>query len=326
MSKSWLIFLLAFIALSLSGCIQTQYKYVCSDGRILDVPEGCLLQGGNQAGGPVPSGSALPQPTLPPTAVPSITPPSSGELGLLELAVLDVINAKRADNDLSALEWSERAASAARKYAQQLVESGRFAHTGQNGTNVHDRLNEEGLVHFIANENLAQVSFNGTVPEARTVVDGWMQSPGHRSNIIDVDKLYSHAGVGVHCGTEVCVFVYSAVSLRRTAAYSLEKNFYSFVYVNDPGYGFDQTVPVELTLTDVSGTLDAFVLPNSSVFEQAKSLPPSDFQARRFSYLQAFEDTTGFTEYVNASVGTGIMFVNAGDGVVRFSLTTELTG
>ncbi|MBI2445890.1 CAP domain-containing protein [Candidatus Micrarchaeota archaeon] len=328
MPKAWFFLLLLFFGFLLSGCLQTQYKYVCSDGRILDLPQACLADASagvsSGPGGAV--GSALPQPTLPPFFAPSITPPSSGELGFLELAVLDRVNAARVENGLGALEWSERSASAARKYAQELVESGRFAHTGQNGSNVHERLDAEGLVYFIANENLAQVSFNGTVPEAKAVVDGWMQSPGHRSNIIDVDKLYSHAGVGVYCGTEVCVFVYSAVSLRRSASYSLERNFYSFVYVNDPGYGFGRTVPVRLVLSDVSGQLDAFVLPNSSVFEEAKSLPPSDFKARRFSYLKAFEGTPGFTEYVNASVGTGVMFVNAGEGSARFSLTVELTG
>ncbi len=325
-----LLLLTAFmVSFVLAGCVQTQYKYVCGDGRVLDFPQECLVDsnaGGPSGSGPGGFGSALPQPTLPPFSKPSITPPSTGELGFLELAVLDRVNAVRAENGLDALAWSERSASAARKYAEELVESGRFAHTGSQGSNVHDRLNAEGLVHFIANENLAQVSFNGTAPDAETVVDGWMASPGHRSNIIDVDKLYSHAGVGVHCGQEACVFAYSAVSLRRSASYALDRNFYSFVYVNDPGYGFDQTVPVLLTLSNVSGRLDVFVLPNSSVFEQAKSLPPSEFAARRFAYLQAFEDTSGFSEAVNASVGTGVMFVNAGEAPARFELSVELTG
>ena len=317
--------LVVVFALVLSGCIQTQYKYVCADGRIFDVPEACLSDA-NGSGVSRGGGLLVPQATLPPFLKPPITPPSSGELGFLELAVLDRVNAVRAENGLAALEWSERAASAARKYAQELVESGRFAHTGSQGSNVHDRLDAEGLVHFIANENLAQMSFNGTVPTAQTAVDGWMSSPGHRSNIIDVDKLYSHAGVGVHCGDEVCVFAYSAVSLRRTASYALDRNFYSFVYVNDPGFGFDQTVPVFLTLSDVTGELDVFVLPNSSVFEHAKSLPPSEFKARNFAYVKAFEGTQGFSESVNASVGTGVMFVNSGGETARFTLTIELTG
>ncbi len=329
MARTWVLWLVVGAALVLSGCVQTQYKYVCADGRVLDLPQECLVDpsaGGSSGSGSGGLGSALPQPTLPPFSKPSITPPSSGELGFLELAVLDRVNAVRAENGLAPLLWSERAASAARKYAQELVDSGRFAHTGSQGSNVHDRLNAEGLVHFIANENLAQLSFNGTVPRAETVVDGWMASPGHRSNIIDVDKLYSHAGVGVHCGEEVCVFAYSAVSLRRSASYALDRNFYSFVYVNDPGFGFAQTVPVLLTLSNVTGKLDVFVLPNSSVFEQAKALPPSEFAARRFAYLQAFEDTVGFSASVNASVGTGVMFVNAGEDTARFSLGVELTG
>lgn len=325
MPKSLFLLLCLIFGVFLSGCIQTQYKYVCADGRVLDLPQECVVAANGSESATV-SGQALPQPTLPEVFKPSITPPSSGELGFLELAVLDSINSARAEAGLPALVWSERAASAARKYAQELVESERFAHTGVKGSNVHDRLNAEGLVHFIANENLAQVSFNGTVPSAQTVVNGWMASPGHRSNIIDVDKLYSHAGVGAHCGSEACVFVYSAVSLRRSALYSLDRNFYSFVYVNDPGYDFGQTVPVELALSNVSGDLDVFVLPDSKAFEQAKSLPASDFKARRFSYVKAFEKTSGFSEFLNASVGMGVMFVNVGEGTARFSLAVELIG
>ncbi|MBI5226840.1 CAP domain-containing protein [Candidatus Micrarchaeota archaeon] len=329
MARTLLFLGFIVVALISTGCLSsTVYKYVCTDGRILDAPQGCLnlSSGSGQGGTGASGGSLVPEPTLPGGGLPSITPPSSADLGVLERDVLDGINLVRVQNGLDQLKWSERAASADRKYAQYLVESGNFAHSADGGQTVHDRLDGEGLTYFLANENLAQVSFSGALPSAKEVVDGWMQSPGHRSNLIDVDKLYSHAGVGVYCGKGVCVFAYSAVSLRRTSAYALEPNFYSFVYVNDPGFGFAKTVPVSITLSNVSGKLDAFVLPNSTVFDEAKALPASDFAARKFPYVRSFENSRGFSVDLNASVGTGVMVINTATQTSKFVLTVELTG
>ncbi|MDP2717604.1 MAG: CAP domain-containing protein, partial [Candidatus Micrarchaeota archaeon] len=230
----------------------------------------------------------------------------------------------RKEYDLDALTWNERAASAARKYAQALVVEKRFAHTGADGSNIHDRLRAEGLLEFVANENLAQVSFNGTLPSAEKVVDGWMKSPGHRSNIIDVDRLYDHAGVGTFCDADVCVFAYTAAGLTRHGTYTLNEGFYSFVYLNDPGYGFERTVRMKVNLSAATGVLDAYVLPDSRAFEAAKNLPAERFQQRDFPYVQKYENTHGFSDALNASVGFGLMVINTENRPVSFELSIGL--
>lgn len=315
------LLLAAFVLLA--GCV-TQTQYVCPDQRVVDDPSQCFPTSPASAT-PSPSGPIiLPEPTLSANAKPEIQPPSSEALAKLEKDVLEEINVVRAVERMKALQWNERAASAARKYAQELVEQERFAHTGSEGSNIHDRLRAEGLFEFVANENLAQLSFNGTLSDSSKVVNGWLKSPGHRSNILDVDGLYSHAGVGAYCGKEVCVFAYTAVGLRRSNPYALGKNFYSFVYLNDPGYGFGQTVPVRVTLSNTSGSLDAYVLPDSKAFDQAKQLAADAFERRAFAYIQAFESKESFSTTLNASVGMGLMVINTASGETQFQLDIEL--
>ncbi|MBI4361298.1 CAP domain-containing protein [Candidatus Micrarchaeota archaeon] len=319
MKNVWLL----FAALALLGCV-TQTQYVCPDQRVVDDPSLCFPKS-NGTPTPTPNGpEILPAPTLPANGKPEIQPPSSEALEKLEKDILEEINVVRAVEAMKALQWNERAASAARKYAQELVEQERFAHTGSEGSNIHDRLRAEGLFEFVANENLAQLSFDGTVPESSKVVNGWLKSPGHRSNILDVDGLYSHAGVGAYCAKEVCVFAYTAVGLRRSNAYTLGKNFYSFVYLNDPGYGFGETVAMRVTLSNATGSLDAYVLPDSKAFEQAKQLPADAFERRAFPYIQAFEARNAFSATLNASVGMGLMVINTASGENQFQLDVEL--
>lgn len=315
-------FLLLAASLVLLGCV-TEYKYVCPDQRVVDQPDACFPKNGASAT-PPPGPEILPEPTLSANGKPELQPPSSEKLAKLEKDILEEINVVRAVEGLKALAWNERAASAARKYAKELVEQERFAHTGAEGSNIHDRLRAEGLFEFVANENLAQLSFDGDLPKSSQVVNGWLKSPGHRSNILDVDGLYSHAGLGAYCAKEVCVFAYTAVGLKRSNTYTLGKNFYSFVYLNDPGYGFGETVPMRVTLSNATGSVDAYVLPNSQAFDQAKQLPADQFQQRAFPYIQAFEARKTFSATVNASVGMGVMVINTADNGNEFTMEIEL--
>ncbi len=55
-----------------------------------------------------------------------------------------------------------------------------FDHTGSDGSSPGDRIHEAGYQYSRAAENVAA---GYTTPEA--VVDGWMQSSGHRDNILN---------------------------------------------------------------------------------------------------------------------------------------------
>jgi uncharacterized protein YkwD len=61
-----------------------------------------------------------------------------------------------------------------------MVANGYLSHTGLDGSTAADRVLEVGYDYTFVAENIAQ----GFRSEA-TVMDAWMNSPGHAANIVD---------------------------------------------------------------------------------------------------------------------------------------------
>ncbi|OON76473.1 CAP domain-containing protein [Streptomyces tsukubensis] len=90
----------------------------------------------------------------------------------------------RADGELAALAGNFSADMAARDF---------FDHTDPDGDTPWDRAKQAG-VSGLGGENIARGQAN-----AQSVMDSWMNSPGHRANILNCD--YKTLGVGVHFGS-----------------------------------------------------------------------------------------------------------------------------
>lgn len=85
-------------------------------------------------------------------------------------------------------------AAAARDHAQDMCDRGYFSHTSQDGRSFTDRLDEAGASYRSAGENIAWGQRGPS--EVHT---SWMNSPGHRRNIMN--SAYGRIGVGhVDCG------------------------------------------------------------------------------------------------------------------------------
>lgn len=103
--------------------------------------------------------------------------------------VVDLVNAERAKAGLSALTMRDDLNSAALIRAQETIHS--FSHTRPNGSSFTSVLNENGISYRGAGENIA---WGQQTPEA--VVNAWMNSEGHRANILN--KNYTSIGVGYY--------------------------------------------------------------------------------------------------------------------------------
>ena len=66
-----------------------------------------------------------------------------------------------------------------------------FSHMGSGGTTASDRANLAGYQSPSVGENIAAGYMT-----AQEVVDGWMNSPGHRENILNPN--YTEIGVGYY--------------------------------------------------------------------------------------------------------------------------------
>lgn len=103
--------------------------------------------------------------------------------------VVRLVNVERAKEGLAPLETFDSLTQAAEIRAQEIVQV--FAHERPDGTDCFTALDETGANRgaYTSGENIAAGS---STPAA--VVEQWMNSPGHRANILSPD--YTHIGVG----------------------------------------------------------------------------------------------------------------------------------
>jgi uncharacterized protein YkwD len=93
--------------------------------------------------------------------------------------VLDLINAERARVGCRPLSLSNRLTTAARSHSQDMAVNDYFDHTSPDGSTFVDRVEETGYDFMFLAENLA-----AGYPTPKSVFQGWMESPGHRANML----------------------------------------------------------------------------------------------------------------------------------------------
>lgn len=101
--------------------------------------------------------------------------------------VVQLVNEERAKQGLSPLQVSNTVTSAAQVRTSEINKS--FSHTRPDGTSCFTALEQAGVSYRGAGENIA---YGQPTPEA--VVDAWMNSPGHRANILN--EQFTTIGVG----------------------------------------------------------------------------------------------------------------------------------
>lgn len=128
---------------------------------------------------------------------------ASDNSALKEQEVWALVNEARAANGLEALQYDYTLAEAAGKRAEELVST--FSHSRPDGSVCFTVLEEYGIEYWSAGENIA-----AGFTDAATVMNGWLNSPGHYMNIMGD---YSHIGVGHYTdayGTEYWVQLFIA--------------------------------------------------------------------------------------------------------------------
>ncbi|MBN1664939.1 MAG: hypothetical protein JW943_15175 [Deltaproteobacteria bacterium] len=97
--------------------------------------------------------------------------------------VIEDTNAERQAEGLHDLTENELLNRIAEERARDLLDKQYFAHVSPTGEQATDIARKVGYPYKMIAENLA----GGNFPTSKKMVDGWMQSPGHRKNILDPD-------------------------------------------------------------------------------------------------------------------------------------------
>lgn len=123
------------------------------------------------------------------TATNTSTAATTNSVSAYENRVLELVNAERKKAGLSSLKMNESLRNVARTKSQDMQKNKYFSHTSPTYGSPFDMMKKFGISYTMAGENIAM---GQKTPEA--VVTAWMNSPGHRANILKAG--YTEIGVG----------------------------------------------------------------------------------------------------------------------------------
>ena len=161
----------------LSGCLNAILPN-CPDlslpGQIPSLPGGGIIWPDQTPG--VPGGENTP-------------PDGESARSSYEAEVVQLVNDARQENGLQPLTASGELSRVARIKSQDMVDQGYFSHTSPTYGTPFQMLTSFGISYSTAGENIA---YGQKTPQE--VVNTWLNSPGHRANILNAS--YTQIGVG----------------------------------------------------------------------------------------------------------------------------------
>ncbi|MBU8567264.1 hypothetical protein KM914_12595 [Virgibacillus pantothenticus] len=117
------------------------------------------------------------------------TQADKSELSQFEQEVVDLTNQERAKQGLPALKVDKELSKVAREKSRDMATNGYFAHNSPTYGSPFDMMKKYGISYSAAGENIAKGQRS-----PQEVVNAWMNSQGHRENIMNAK--FTHIGVG----------------------------------------------------------------------------------------------------------------------------------
>lgn len=149
-----------------------------------------------------PADATVLTPVQPILSTPSALPTPAPETMIMsrdQKKALDLLNSDRTAHSLAPLRINAQLSKLAENYARDMINRDYFSHTTPEGLSPFDRMRKQNIVFNRAGENLA---FNVSVAAAQ---QAFMNSPGHRANVLD--PYYTQVGLGVVNGPNGRVYV-----------------------------------------------------------------------------------------------------------------------
>lgn len=149
--------------------------------------------------------------------------PENIDYALLNAAIFFETNRERKKHALPQFEYSQKLESVAMGHSEDMVKYNFFSHYSKvsGKRTLDDRIKKAGFKNYYAGENIAEyalleigedpyyppsqfgyfrnmqgdtIQMYTYIALAREIVKGWMNSPGHRANILN--KIFTHMGIG----------------------------------------------------------------------------------------------------------------------------------
>ncbi len=140
-------------------------------------------------GGATPPRASTPATPAPPPAQQQPAGQSTASIGSVAMQVIDLTNKERQKNGLAPLKADPSLSRVAQAKTNDMNAKRYFSHTSPTYGSPFDMMRDFGVTYRTAGENIAMGQ-----PTAQQVVNAWMNSEGHRKNILSPN--YTNIGVG----------------------------------------------------------------------------------------------------------------------------------
>ena len=112
-------------------------------------------------------------------------------------ATVCLLNKQRRGRGMRGLKLSQRLGRAAQRHSVDMSSNGYFSHDSRSGASFIDRIRRSGYLKsarsWLVGENIAWGT--GSLATPRSIVRAWMNSPGHKANILN--RSFRQIGIGI---------------------------------------------------------------------------------------------------------------------------------
>jgi len=168
----------------------------------------------------------------------------------VEEKILKLFNQERRKEGIPILIYSEELSKLSKQKSEDMLINGYYSHIDLEGKEFSDHLKDKNIFYNAGSEILSEGSISNNVDvDAVEIVEGWLNSPGHRSSIIDLDNLWETVGIGVSCDYNLCYATATFIDVvEEYRNKHLTNDYYSFFPLYSKSSGITYPVETEIDL------------------------------------------------------------------------------
>ncbi|MEM4318450.1 MAG: CAP domain-containing protein [Candidatus Pacearchaeota archaeon] len=230
------------------------------------------------------------------------------DLRKIEREIFNLVNLERKKYPAAGmreLRWNDKIAEISRRHSQDMLKKEYFAHkTLENvetleTTDFKERLKKEKIFYLVSGENLALISVNSSTNIAKEAIEGWLKSPSHRSTLLDLDNLYSDAGVGIACSKNICYITLDLISLMIVINEEMKRGYCWFVPLYEQSLPFDFDVKAKIKLNSTE-KIDFYIVKNDSAVRDC-------IYRRKINAIKEYKDVNKLEDEITLSKENGVL-------------------
>lgn len=225
----------------------------------------------------------------------------------LERETFNLMNQERINRGLNALEWDEGIANTAFKHSKEMGFNDYINHTNLAGQKADGRLAADRIFNICSSENIFFIEArNPKDGLAKKSVEGWIESPGHRENLLD--ERITIAGVGIYCEGRKCYVNANHICTTTEIEETLRERYVYFFSIYPKEIQFDSPIQINFHL-EITQEADVFIVPDDEQYQN---------YVKRESYLftQKFSSVLELTDTAVIERGYGFMVVPSQESVL----------